>query len=142
MKKYLKTLLFFCVLLMIGIFSACSAGNEADSAQGNTWNLADEEPVYVSEFPENKFTDLVPEPSKGTIDYIIDCSDEGRFAFALKDIKESESEEYVSALKDAGYTEIAEKGSSVSIGTLMEKEDVTVSVAYSEANLIVAIIKD
>jgi len=142
LKKYYKTVLVLCTMLMIVIFSACSAGNEADSAQGNTWNLADEEPVYVSEFPENSITELVPEPNKGTIDYIIDCSDEGRFAFALKDISESESEEYVAELKDTGYTEIAEKGSSVSTRTLLQKDDVTVSVAYSEADLIVAIIKD
>lgn len=75
------------------------------------------------------------EPQSGTIDYVLDSSASGRYALFLKDISAKEGERYIQALKDMGYTEIRSASNQVSIGTLLDRADASLSVSCAEGVL-------
>ena len=47
----------------------------------------------------------------------------------------SESEEYVDALLSMGYTELVSDGNNVSVGRMLQRDNVTLSVSYSDGVL-------
>ena len=47
--------------------------------------------------------------------------------------------EYVTALKAAGFAEIASEANDASAGTILQKGDTTLSIAYSQDAMIVLI---
>lgn len=49
----------------------------------------------------------------------------------MKDMSEKKSAEYIEELKEQGYSEIASEGNDVSVGTMMQKDNVTLSISYS-----------
>ena len=69
------------------------------------------------------------------MEYINDWSSEGRFGVWLKDISRDESNQYVEQLKEAGYQEISQAENSVSVGTMLWKDDIYLSIAYSDGSL-------
>lgn len=95
------------------------------------WDLSDAEPVYVTEWPENEFTSQIITPENGEIDYIYDYSDFGRYAVFMKDMSEEKTAEYIEELKEQGYSEIASEGNDVAVGTMMQKDNVILSISYS-----------
>ena len=96
--------------------------------------------VYVDEIPENVFTAQIPKPVNGTINYVIDDSALGRYALFFKDITREQSEAYIEELKSAGFTNIAGTKEDVAIGVMLQKDDVTLSVACSDEGLAIQII--
>jgi len=96
--------------------------------------------VYVDEIPENVFTAQIPKPANGTIDYVIDDSSLGRYALFFKDITMEQSEAYIEELKNAGYKNVAGTKEDVAIGVMLQKDDVTLSVACSDEGLGIQII--
>ena len=96
--------------------------------------------VYVDEIPENVFTAQIPKPANGTIDYVIDDSSLGRYALFFKDITMEQSEAYIEELKSAGYKNVAGTKEDVAIGVMLQKDDVTLSVACSDEGLGIQII--
>lgn len=119
-------LLVSCVLL------GRSGQSKSESDPQIAWDLTDAEPVFVTEWPENEYTSQVIKPEYGEMDYIIDSSESGRYGVFLKEISMEESNEYVEQLKKSGYTEMLSEGNGVSIGTLLEKDDIVLSIAVSD----------
>ena len=56
----------------------------------------------------------------GTVDYVLDYTDSGRYAVFIKDISSEESDQYVKELKENGYSEIHSDTNDVSVGTMLE----------------------
>lgn len=133
-KKF--TSLLLAVLLACSLFAGCSTKNDHTTGFDNTiWDMSSAEPEYLTEWPENTFTEKIVQPQSGTIDYVLDYTASGRYAIFVKDISAEETNEYVKVLKDDGYSEIHTVGNNVSAGTMLEREDAYLSVAYSEGEL-------
>lgn len=98
-------------------------------------HLADNEPVYVTQWPENEYTSQIIKPEYGEMDYVYDNSDSGRYALFLKNISEEESADYIETLKEHGFSELISEGNDASVGTILEKDKVTLSIAYSNGSL-------
>ena len=130
------TLLLLTVLLVCSLFTGCSEKKDYAGEIGNTtWDLSGAEPEYLTEWPDNAFTEKIVQPQNGRIDYVLDYADSGRYAIFIKDISSEESDQYVKELKDAGYSEIRSAANNVSVGTMLESSDAYLSVSYSDGQL-------
>lgn len=49
----------------------------------------------------------------------------------MKEMSEEKSSDYVKELQEQGYSEIASEGNDISVGTMMQKDNVILSIAYS-----------
>jgi len=134
MKRF-TSILLAALLLTLCVLTGCSNKNNLDNNTQSAWNLADAEPIYVTEWPENDYTSQVVKPEHGEIDYVFDLSDSGRYALFLKEISEEESNEYINRLKQSGYSEIISKGNEVSLGTMLKKDNTILSIALSDGIL-------
>ena len=94
---------------------------------------------YLTQWPENAFTEKIIPPQAGAVDYALDDTASGRYAIFIKDISSKESEQYVKELKDSGYAELHASANEVSVGTMLEGEDAYLSVSYAEGVLGVVI---
>ena len=126
MKRF--TYLLAAVLLFLWAFAGCSHPNNDTSP---SWDLASVEPTYVTQWPENTFTAQIIPPEEGEIEYICDYSDSMRYLVVMKDMSEEGSARYVQELKKLGYSEIASDGNDVSVGTMLQKDHVILSISYS-----------
>ncbi|MDD4367608.1 MAG: hypothetical protein PHP39_01480 [Oscillospiraceae bacterium] len=125
--KFIALLMMFGLALLVG----CSHNRTVGTSNETSWHIEDAEPVYVTKWPENNFTALIVKPDNGEIDYIRDFSADGRYEIVLKRISMDESAAYIEELKNQGYSEIASEGNNVSVGTLLQKANTTLSIAYS-----------
>ena len=90
-RKILAILLvavLICALLM-----GCAATQ--DTA---TWDAAGVEPKYLTQLPDNKFTAKIVPPQGGTLEYVLDYGDSGRYAVFFQDISSEESAACVDTL--------------------------------------------
>ncbi|WP_418324796.1 hypothetical protein [Ruminococcus sp.] len=131
MKQFCRIFVPMILVCALTLLAGCSNNEAANKSNGLTWDLSNAEPVYVSEWPENEFTSQIIKPENGEIDYIYDYSDSGRYAVFMKDMSEEKSAEYIEELKEQGYSEIASEGNDVSVGTMMKKDNVILSISYS-----------
>ncbi len=136
MKTFLSRLLFLIFLSVI--FWGCDDRTQNDSSY---WVLS-AEPEFVSSWPENEWTSQIPEPQKGTVDYVCDDTDNGRYQVVLKEISKEECQDYIRKLLEQGYQKIASESNKVSTGTILQKEETLLSIAYSEDVLNILIIMD
>lgn len=131
-----------CVLLLIALTVAGLAGcATAPVAESPNWTVT-ATPEPVTQWPENGFTAQIPQPDKGTVDYVLDCSDSGHYGIFLKDISLAETSAYLNTLTSQGYVQAISDGNSVSIGTMLQKENVTLSIAQGEGTLGILITVD
>lgn len=128
MKRALYYILCVTVLLLL---AGCQGNTAPADGSDGSW-LLEAEPEYVSEWPENEFTECIPEPEHGELDYICDYSESGRYQVVIKEIEMSESEEYVDTLLSMGYAELVSDGNNVSVGRMLQRDNVTLSVSYSD----------
>jgi len=126
----LISILVACLIALTGCSNQKPTGNEGAAM----WDLTDAKPIYVSEWPENDYTAKISAPQYGEINYIYDFSNEGCYAVFLKNISKEESEKYVDVLIQDGFTEQFTEGNAVSVGTTLGKDDVILSVAYSDGS--------
>lgn len=131
MKRFCRMFVPLIVVCALTLLAGCSNKETSNKSSGSTWDLSNAEPVYVTEWPENEFTSQIVKPENGEMDYICDYSDSGRYLLVMKDMSEEESSDYVKELKEQGYSEIAFEGNDVSVGTMMQKDHVILSIAYS-----------
>lgn len=124
------------VWIVCALLSGCSPKRDVPA-----WNAVDAEPEYLTQWPENAFTEKITKPQSGTVDYVLDGSDSGRYAIFIKGISAEACGRYIESLKDMGYAEIHAAGNTVSVGTMLEREDAYVSVSYAEGLLGVQIIQ-
>lgn len=133
--RFLLTVLLVCLLI-----TGCSAKKSAaDGLSNSTWDVANVEPEYLTQWPDNAYTEKIVQPKSGTVNYVLDYSDSGRYAIFIKDISSEESAEYVKELKCNGYSEIDSAANDVSVGTMLESSDAYLSVSYSDGVLGVVI---
>ena len=93
------------------------------------------EPEYLTEWPDNAFTEKISQPESGTIAYVLDYTETGRYAIFIKDISPEESDRYVKAVKDNGYFEIHSAANNVSLGTILKREDTYLSISHTDGVL-------
>ena len=123
-------------LLICLLLAGCAANTASAEALGAlSWDAAAAEPAYLTQWPDNAFTQKIPQPQSGTVDYVLDHSASGRYAIFCKDISAAESAQYVQALRDAGYAELQSAESSISTGTILERDDAYLSVSYANGTL-------
>ena len=123
--------LLAAVLMFLCVFAGCSYPSELENNTQTSWDLASVEPMYITEWPENEFTSQIVPPENGEMDYICDYSDSMRYLLVMKDMSEETTSDYVKELKKLGYSEIASEGNDVSVGTMMQRGNVILSIAYS-----------
>ena len=124
------TACLLAALLLCALLSGCSP-----KTTGPAWDVTDASPEYLTRWPDNAFTGKIPEPQSGTIDYVLDSSASGRYAIFIKDISAEACSRYIEALQDIGYSKTHAAGHAVSVGTLLERDDASVSVSYAEGIL-------
>lgn len=144
MKRVYRIFVPLILVCAFTLLAGCSNNEAANTSNGSTWDLSNVEPVYVTEWPENEFTSQIIKPENGEIDCVYDFSDSERYAVFMKDISAEQSAEYIEELKELGYSEIASDGNYVSVGKMMQKDNVILSVAYSEDGLalLITIVSD
>lgn len=122
----------------------CAQGQDSKNSDSALSSFSAVEPEYSSEWPENEYTELIPRPEYGTMDYVCDYSDLGRYELVLTDMTKEQSAGYVDELKKQGFSELHSKGNEVSVGTMLQKENVVLSVAYSDnlLNILITIESD
>lgn len=120
------------LLAVLVILSACSPRETA-------WQATDAEPIAVSQWPENDFTAQIFPPQSGEIDFVYDYSASNRYALSFRNLSTEDASEYVDALKAAGFAEITAEANDASAGTMLQKGDTTLSIAYSQGAMIVLI---
>lgn len=138
MKK-MSCMLLMIFAIMLGCMSCSDGTNVKNGAAGLDPSVA---PEYTAVWPENDMTAHIPEPQSGTVHYVRDYSEDGRYEIVLKDISRDESAAYVGELKAQGYTELAAEGNAASVGTMLKKDNVFLSVAYSGTGLSLLITVD
>lgn len=128
------------ILVCAVVFLMGWSGNEAlEKSSGATWNAASAEPVRVTEWPENEYTAQIIRPEGDELHYICDFSDAGRYAVFMKNMPWEKAFHYIEELKKQGYTEIASEEGKVSIGTILQREHVALSIAHSGTTLTILI---
>lgn len=136
--------LILTALLACTLFAGCTAKNDQIvGLDDKAWDLTGAEPEYLTEWPENTFTAKIVKPQSGTMDYVLDYSDSGRYAIFVKDISTEESDKYVEELKAKGYSEVRADKNSASVGMMLERDDAYLSISYSEGVLgVMIVLKD
>lgn len=129
-RKCICILYISLIFIMIAV-SGCSHISSPAVPVDVDWATT-VEPEYVSEWPDNRFTRYIPEPESGKIEYIRDYSDYGRYEIVVNDISQSDFDSYIEILKKEGYSNIAQKSNKVSVGLMLENDEVYLSIAYSE----------
>lgn len=123
-------------LLVCLFLSGCSIPEERRDALDNIeWDATSVEPEYLTEWPDNAFTEKISQPESGTIAYVLDYTETGRYTIFIKDISPEESDRYVKALKDNGYFEIHSAANNVSLGTIPKREDTYLNILHSDGVL-------
>lgn len=136
MKNHKLILLLLMVLLIIGM-AGCSSKQDAASIPVQPITS---EPEFITEWPENDFTAKIPKVEVGTVDYVLDDSENKRYAVFMKDISDEESNAYIQQLVDAGYETVTSADDKVVLGKMLHKDDVWLSMIVAENMLGITII--
>ena len=127
--RFFRTMVLFCILLS---FAGCMISG---MPQGEGWTIEEGDFIPAEQWPENEYTKQIPQPEYGEVEYINDWSDEGRFGLWLDNIEREEADQEVDELKQYGDGEISQEGNFVSVGVMLQKEDIYLSIAYSGSGL-------
>ena len=95
MRSVRRICIPFVLICALALLAGCSSSNSPSKNNGATWDLANAEPIYAAQWPENKYTSQIIKPENGEIDYIYDFSDCGRYAVFMKDLSKAESADYI-----------------------------------------------
>ena len=123
-----------CAIVMLFLLSSCGKM----TVNPPEWAL-NGEPEYVTEWPENRFTADIPKPEAGEVDYVVDYSAGGRYEIVMKNIPRAASNAYLRQLCEAGFTDEAAGSGNVSMGTLLRRGNVVLSVAASGEGMVMLI---
>lgn len=131
MNKLRVIRLLLCIVLAVFIGGCSFKNKEAVHSEGKL----EDSILFINEWPENRFTETIPEPSVGKVDYVIDDSSNGKYAIFYSDISMDEAKSYIEELKGIGYHSVTDENEDVAIGTLLKRDAVMVSVSVSEGIL-------
>ena len=120
-------------LMMTFILCACGNDNGNGGLPVTDTNLPLLELEEINEWLENKYTAAILQPEAGT-PYMATVYDEtaGYFSIFLNNTTREQGEEYIELLKENGFETVFSESEDVSIGVLLHKENVAVSIAASE----------
>jgi len=114
--------------------SSISVTGDADINFGNSLpeNLV---MLDAGEWPKNEYTANIPQPEAGTLLRGWIDPDKEFCYFELSGITQTESEQYVESIKEAGFSEVEKVSEEinddyVSVGTLLTSDDTSISVSY------------
>ena len=128
-----------CLVLLLSAVGC--ANNEQDEKQDT--GKQDEEALVTmtSVWPENEYTKGVPKPENGTVESVMEMKGSPViYSISITGITRQQAMQYIEALQDMGFEKVASENEKSSGGTLMEKEDKALSIAYSGENMIIGII--
>lgn len=118
------------LLLVVLAFAGCMQTelHNSDTATGPV-------PQQITAWPENKYTETIPEPQKGSPDYVISDEEKGYYAIFMKDITAEEGKDYLRTLEADGYQQIEAAENEASAGVLLKREQTHLSVSIAEGIL-------
>ena len=126
MKKMLTFALALGLILLCG---ACAHTTQVPSSELPLLSLEE-----ISQWPDNKYTNAVPQPEAGTVFQATVYDDAaGYYSVSLSGTR-SQGEDYLDLLKKNGFKPLYQNSNDVSIGALFEKDNVSVSVAVSDGS--------
>lgn len=135
-----KSILVF--ILLLALLTACSNRTETSvDAPPQAYTQLDE-----GVWPVNAYTDGLPVPS-GTVAWVMIDAERNHCSVGIKDIAESEFDDYLNRLKQAGFSVVEDvsekiKGQNyVSVGAILSNGEKGVSVSYVPGNLAIYITK-
>ena len=96
----------------------------------------------IDKWPKNDYTETLPKPAHGSPSEMILDEDMGYCSIIYEDVTSEECEEYVEALKEAGFTELEGVNDVAALGVPLEKDGVYVNVAASDDTLGISVSKD
>lgn len=136
MKKFISVI---AIMLMLAL-TACS-NKETPPTTDNSGNTQSDSVTMLEEgvWPENEYTEGLPVPP-GTVSWVILDTEREHCAVNILDISDTEYNEYMELLKQAGFSVIEEvseeiKGQDyVSIGTILTNEEKGLSISYIPDN--------
>ena len=135
-----KTLPVFLLLGILLTLSGCAP--EAQPQPGSLSGSApDETPVMteIDAWPENEYTEAIFPPEAGEPFYTLSDAQGGMFSIFYQNITREQGEQYVDALCADGFTALEKDANAVSVGQLLEKDGVILSIALSEGVLGISI---
>jgi len=123
----------FLIAMLFFLMAACAGdpgGNRPVSPLPGNLIMLD-----AGEWPENEYTADMPHPESGTVERGWIDPEKKYCYIEFSDMTQSKSEQYVEALKKAGFREadkVSEEigSSSLSVGILLTREDTGVSLSY------------
>jgi hypothetical protein len=131
----------FLIVALTVLMAACgdSSISKTEDTANNSGNSLPENFVMLDtgEWPQNEYTANIPQPESGTLLHGWIDPDKEYCSLTLSGITQAESEQYVKALKEAGFTEVEKvseeiNGDYVSVGTLLTSGDTSVSISYTD----------
>ena len=136
MKKFISVI---AIMLMLAL-TACS-NKETPPTTDNSGNTQSDSVTMLEEgvWPENEYTEGLPVPP-GTVSWVILDTEREHCAVNILDISDTEYNEYMELLKQAGFSGLEEvseeiKGQDyVSIGTILTNEEKGLSISYIPDN--------
>ena len=115
--------LALCAALLLG---GCALQGQTPSSSASVAM-----PQEANTWPENDFTSQIPKPQAGQVTSIIDDSANGRCTVSLDDVTRDEVDTYLSTLQEQGFVKVEQGENDVSGGVLLQKDNTTLSIAYS-----------
>lgn len=95
-------------------------------------------PTAIEAWPENEYTDGLPEP-QGTPMYVIDNSPQGRFSVFYEGVEESAWQSWLEQLQEMGFSRRAEASEEESENNLFTGQGRSLSVSWSGDTLAITI---
>ena len=124
-----KTIL--ALLLLALLLAGCSAGGKDALPDA----LLETSYTYPDEWPENRFTDCIPQPDGCTVESVRDLSSVGRYELNLSDITRDETHAYIRRLESEGYRNLGGDENEHSGGVMLQRGTVLLSVSWSGDSL-------
>lgn len=123
-KPLRRGMTMVCLLLMLG---GCAPVGESPSPS----------PVQLalSSWPQNAYTQALPQPAQGTPAYAISDPSMGYYAIFLDGVTRQRGQQYLETLSAQGFERQIGQSSGVAVGELWRKGAVTVSVSISDQTL-------
>ena len=120
----MKGLIVLLVLLLAGCHS-----------QAEGFVLVGRAPQAISEWPSNEFTEELPQPQSGQMDYVYDYSEAGRYMIFITDLTRAEAEAYVQELEEQGFHRTFSDSNNASGGVMLANDTTQLNIAYSNGGM-------
>lgn len=129
------------LIIMLATVLSLSACIAADSGDLPSFDLSGVEPEILENLPQNELTELIEMPNVGELDYVLDLTESDRYGIFWKDISSEQSKIWLDGLIESGFSKVQYAANEISVGTILKKDDVYLSISYSENVLSVLIAK-